>query len=124
MRKSIWILMAMAMLTVMQHASAAEPNIKRGMMFLDARKVILKSGWAGIIIHKSASEDSDAQDYLDEQARPYYKLGVHEVDSCAGGSHPTCLFHYRKKDECLTVVTYGETPHDSFVTHWMNTCGD
>jgi hypothetical protein len=106
------------------HAGANELGIKRGTMFLDARKVLLKAGWKGIILHKDPSDDSDSANYLDEQARPYYKLGVHEVDSCAGGAHPTCLFHYRKKDECLTVVTYGETPHDSFVTHWLNTCGD
>lgn len=106
------------------HAHANESGIKRGMMFLNARNMLIKAGWKGIVVHQTASDDSDAKDYLDEQARPFYKLGVREVDMCAGGSNSTCTFHYRKGTECLTVVTYGETPHDTFVTHWMNTCGD
>jgi hypothetical protein len=130
MRKNLmrpaWALLPWALLLMgffLPCLARADADIHRGMMLMDARSRMLADGWKPINLHASVSSDSASPNYVDAGTMVFYRAGLHEVDSCAGGQ-TVCLFHYRKRSECRTLVTYGESPHDSFVTHWLNTCGD
>ncbi|MDR3428850.1 hypothetical protein [Silvimonas sp.] len=104
-------------------AANAATDLYRGMMLMDARTALFKAGWKGIVLHKHPSTETTGDDFIDAGAMVFYKAGIHEIDSCTGGV-TQCQTHYRKGTECLTLNSIGETPHDAFVTHWMNTCGD
>ena len=101
----------------------ASPDIHRGMMLMDARAALFKAGWHGIILHEHPGANSSDDDYLDANATVFYKAGIKEIDSCTNGL-TQCQTHYRKGKDCLTLNSVGETPHDAFITHRMNTCGD
>ena len=115
-------MLALALLMGSCSAIACESTaLRRGMMLLEARKIMKKQGWKPLITHRHPQAGADDDDYLDAGAKRFDKAGFHEVGMCSGGQ-TSCLFHYRKGKECRTLVTIGESPHDAFVTHWMNTC--
>lgn len=85
-----------------QRANAEAAPLQKGANFLQARKQLLKDGWRLV---KGHAADEDGEPIGVESA--LLRAGISEVDGCAM-DRALCIFHYRKAERCLRVVTSGE----------------
>lgn len=91
----------------MSVAQAAEPVLRKGQSFYSARAAVLRDGWQPVEIFE---QDPDGGNALHSwgDAKPFYRSGLKEVESCTGVDADYCDFNYRRKDRCLFLVTAGE----------------
>lgn len=78
-------------------------DIKEGMPYSQARKIILKHNWRG--------KNQKAQNISEfgEVKTIYFDNGWHEIQDCAGTGTAPCRFEFsNSKNETLVVITQGE----------------
>jgi hypothetical protein len=86
-------------------------ELKKGMSFLAARKLLIHKGWRPI---KSNADYGGTEKIL-------INGHIKEVESCAM-DRAVCIFNYRKVDKCLRLFTQGEEIKDMRVYEWTNDC--
>lgn len=92
-------------------------ELKKGMKFLAARKLLIKSKWQPVNVHKD-------KDYtFIGVENELIKAHIEEVENCAIDK-AICQFNYRKKNKCLRLFTQGERIEDMRVYHWTDECPD
>jgi hypothetical protein len=96
-------------------ACAQEPE--NGTSFLTTRNMLISEGWQPLNVHEGKKFSPMGIE------RQLIKAHIQEVDSCAVDM-PLCLFHYKKADKCLRLVTQGETLQDLSVYNFTYECPD
>jgi len=89
-------------------------NLRIGMNFLQARKMLIHDGWHPI---KSPVPEGG---YIGTE-NLLIKSGITEVESCAMDS-ALCIFHYKKKSSCLEVTTKGEAVKSMEIFSLSHSC--
>lgn len=113
-RKTCAVLAALLWIT---GAAWAEPAafLKPGMPFQQARRLLLKEGWRP---HRLAAQAGQVFIGTETQLA---KAGIRELESCAV-DRPLCLMHYRRGQQCLSLVTRGEVWPALAVDSWQFQC--
>ncbi|WP_233863505.1 hypothetical protein [Paraburkholderia adhaesiva] len=96
--------------TIAVHAE----NLKIGMNFLQARKLLIRNGWHPEKSHPPYGERLGVENLL-------IKEGVTEVENCAMDS-ALCIFHYKKKNRCLEIITKGEIVKSMEISSFSHSC--
>jgi len=86
-------------------------ELKKGMSFLAARKLLVHKGWRPI---KSNADYGGTEKILID-------AHIEEAESCAMDK-AVCRFNYKKGDKCLRLFTQGEEIKDMRVYEWTNDC--
>jgi hypothetical protein len=89
-------------------------NLRIGMDFLKARKILIRDGW-----HPEKSRRPEGG-YIGTE-NLLIKNGITEVESCAMDS-ALCVFHYKKKNRCLEVTTKGEAVKSMEIYSLSHSC--
>ncbi len=92
-------------------------NLKKGMDFFVARKLLIREGWKPISTH-----DKDDYPYSGLE-KELIALNIKELESCAM-DRAVCLFNYKKNNECLQLETQGEELNTLRVFYWTNQCAN
>ncbi|WP_295748375.1 hypothetical protein [Undibacterium sp.] len=92
-------------------------EIENGMSLEKARKLLIKDKWRPVNVHVR-----DQYEYFGVE-KELVERKIYEVEGCAMDK-PLCIFHYKKADKCLRVITYGEQIKDMKIDHWTNACPD
>ena len=107
------LLLVVIFIPVAVHAK----DLKKGMSFLAARKLLIHKGWNPINVH-------DGMNF------PYIGIDktliiahIEEVEACAM-DRAVCIFNYKKGEKCFRLFTQGEEIKDMRVTYWTNDCPD
>lgn len=79
---------------------ACAKDIKAGMPFIAARKLLLSQKWKPFNVH--ANKDYQ---YVGIE-NVLIKKGFNELENCAIDK-PYCIFNYKKSDQCLRLMTLG-----------------
>lgn len=87
------------------------------MLFSEARERLLSQGWKPNIVHHEKDDYAPLDYYL--VVKPY---GYKELDSCSSSAF--CVFHYKRKNQCLSVVTLGEKVETMIIRGWRYSCPD
>lgn len=99
----------------MLSADAKQPSITEGAKFVSARQALLKQGWKPLNVHQK-----DGYEYIGVE-HDLIKANFKEVDSCAV-DRALCIFRYKRKAQCLRVLTKGEEVPEMVVSSWSNDC--
>src|SRR5690606_5777892 len=106
-------LICLALIASQLHAGPREDAydaLRQGMVYQDAREIILNGGWQGARLYA----EMGCQTHDDTCAR------FPEVDSCTGIGDPLCRFVFTDgRSNRLVVVTFGEDPRSFLVDHWF-----
>lgn len=92
-------------------------ELKKGMPFLAARKLLIHKGWQPLNIHKGKNFEYMGTD------KKLVKAHIMEVEVCAV-DRPSCIFNYTKGDKCLRLFTLGEEIKNMRVASWTYDCPD
>lgn len=92
-------------------------ELKKGMRFLDARRLLIKSKWRPVVTHTAKSYTFIGVE------NELVKAHIEEVESCAVDK-AICQFNYKKGNKCLRLFTQGEKIKDMRVYHWSDECPD
>ena len=96
-------------------AMSYSQELKKGMRFPAARKLLIKSKWQPVNVHKG-------KDYtFIGVENALIKAHIEEVENCAIDK-AICQFNYRKQSKCLRLYTQGEKIEDMRVYHWTDEC--
>ncbi len=92
-------------------------ELKKGMKFLAVRKLLIKSKWQPIYVHKG-------KDYTFVGVENELIVAhIEEVENCAIDKS-ICQFNYKKHNKCLRLYTQGERIEDMRVYRWTYECPD
>lgn len=91
-------------------------ELKKGMSFIAARKLLIHKGWQPINVH-----EGEKSRYMGGIDGTLINAHILEVESCAMDK-AICIFNYRKGNMCIRVFTQGEEIKDMRVTHWKYEC--
>ena len=79
-------------------AQAPQPKRLEGMIYVDAREVILGMGWRPL--------DGPCEGIMGEKICAQFP----EIDNCSGTGLGFCDMHFARGKRCLTVITVGGPP--------------
>jgi hypothetical protein len=89
------------------------PKLKQGMSYAAARKMLINSGWQGIIGSPN-SKTFFQYDYIAN------KLGYYEVDDCSGTGLGLCRFLFtNQNNKRLVIVTANNEVGKPIVNRWF-----
>jgi len=91
-------------------------ELKKGMSFLSARKLLIHNGWRPINAH-----EGEKFRYMGGIDGTLIDAHILEVESCAMDK-ALCIFNYKKGAKCLRLFTQGEEIKNMRVTHWKYVC--
>ena len=97
--------------------AAHSAAIKKGMSFLEARKLLIYSKWRPYNVHEGQDYE-----YLGTE-KELLKARILEVEKRAMDK-AVCVLNYRKRNKCLRLFTQGEEIKDMRVYHWNCSCSD
>lgn len=109
MRLVLLCLMALA------PALANAKDLEVGMPFTVAKKLLITQKWQPVNVHYGKKYQ-----YIGIENK-LIKKGFKELENCAIDK-PYCIFNYKKADQCLRLVTFGERIKDMKVVEWKSTC--
>lgn len=91
-------------------------ELRKGMPFIAARKMLVHKGWRPINVH-----EGEGSRYMGGIDGTLIDAHILEVESCAMDK-AVCIFNYKKGNTCIRVFTQGEEIKDMRVTHWKYEC--
>lgn len=110
------ILYLMLLLVIFFQSVVYAKELRKGMPFMAARKLLVHKGWRPINVHEGESSR-----YMGDIDGTLIDAHILEVESCAMDK-AVCIFNYKKGNMCIRVFTQGEEIKDMRVTHWKYEC--
>lgn len=113
------IVLYLPLLLVIVFPSAVQAKeLRKGMPFMAARKLLVHKGWQPINVREGESSR-----YMGGIDGTLIDANILEVESCAMDK-AVCIFNYKKGNMCIRVFTQGEEIEDMRVTHWKYECSE
>jgi hypothetical protein len=123
MRK-IFALFAIAMISISMQVSAKEPliKIKKGMPYIEARKILLDAGWQTVTAHTTPNGTPvcfKVQEQEDESLANSEACNYEEIDSCSGSGMGFCeMIFFDGEKTYLSITTDGGEPPEAEINSW------
>jgi hypothetical protein len=112
------ILHLMLLLVIVFPSVVHAKELRKGMPFIAARKLLIQKGWRPINVHEGENSR-----YMGGIDGTLIDADILEVESCAMDK-ALCIFNYKKGNKCIRVFTQGEEIKDIRVTHWKFECSE
>lgn len=121
MRK-IYVLLALSLFAMSISAKELPIKIKKGMPYIDARKILLNSGWQTVTAHTTPNGTPvcfKVQEQEDDSLANSEACKYEEIDTCSGTGMGFCGMSFFDGEETyLSITTAGGEPPEAEINSW------
>lgn len=123
MRK-VFVLFSIATISISMEVSAKELpiKIKKGMPYIEARKILLDAGWQTVTAHTTPNGTPvcfKVQEREDESLASSEACNYEEIDTCSGSGMGFCNMNFFDGEETyLAITTAGGEPPEAEINGW------
>ncbi len=95
-------------------------NIKKGMPYLKARKILIKKGWQTVAMHTTAHGTPICSMGSSEEYVPKIACKYEEIEDCSGTGMGFCsMYFFDGENKYLQVITAGGEPPAAQIHSWI-----